>query len=282
MVVAITGLAVAFIGIALVLVATGSTAVSSSRASSSTSDGTGCITHDDAFVTTTGAVVTVRATATFADCPKTPNPASYITPTEEDQQARRALSAKLEQVPPGSEEQRTLVDDYLTESRQRQLARYNEALAASRQALIGGLAEMKLGSELFKGKIAPISEVDQKIESAEDKATWTWQLTADEPGDYAVPLVLIMRNAQNQEVELRDDSYDVNIKVAPTLAYRAGVLGSMAAGFITSLSGAVTGIVAIIGGTATIVATMRRRKSGDKKGQINEDSAPAPETSSPS
>jgi hypothetical protein len=91
-----------------------------------------------------------------------------------------------------------------------------------------------------------------------------------------------MRNAQNQEVELRDDSFNVNLKVAPTFSYRAGVLGEMLANFITSLSGAITGIVAIIGGTATIVATMRKRRSSDREGQVNEGSATTPETSSPS
>jgi len=204
----------------------------------------------------------------------------YLFSPEEDRAQKESLQVKLAQVPAGSPQQRQLVDDFLTATREEQQNRYNEALVASRRALVGGLAEMKLGSELFKGKIAPVSEVDQKIESEDDKGTWTWQISADEPGEYAVPLVLIMRNAENKEVELRDDSDDVHLNVAPTISYRVGRIGSMAANFITSLSGAITGIVAIIGGTATIVATMRRRKVGGKKDQGAEGSAPTQEASS--
>ncbi|WP_448642763.1 hypothetical protein [Geodermatophilus sp. URMC 63] len=134
---------------------------------------------------------------------------------------------------------------------------------ATLEAVVGGEAQLRLAARLFPGEVAPISDVNQVIEE-KDSASWAWELRPNKPGDYKISLVLSILDASNEELLEQNERVEVTVHVEGTFSYWAGRAWANTLAFLTSLQGAATSLVAILGAFGVTAFFQKRKK--DRRG----------------
>lgn len=139
-------------------------------------------------------------------------------------------------------------------------------------ALLGGKASLKLAAPLFPGDVAAISEVDQLIDSLDDRPTRAWELRPNKPGDYKISLVLRILDASTGELLIQNERVEIAVHVEGTFEFWAGRVWTNMLTFLSSLEGLLASVVALGG---SIIGIRQLAKRCGKDEQVNTQSTQA-------